>query len=158
MLFEPIFAALQSAGVRYLTAGGLATVFHGYVRLTGDVDIIVALEPDNCNKAIRALVNLGFSPTASVDPFDFAGPEKRRDWIENKGLTVFSLHRTGGTPLEVDLFVEEPMNFEPLWEKRADFTLGDVVVHVIDKESLIRLKRESGRAQDLEDVAALEKL
>ncbi len=32
--FEALVAALESAGVRYLIAGGLAVVAHGYARFT----------------------------------------------------------------------------------------------------------------------------
>ena len=38
---EVIFLALNNAGVRYLVAGGLAVVAHGFVRFTNDVDLIV---------------------------------------------------------------------------------------------------------------------
>jgi len=43
---EAIVDALNAAGVRYLIAGGLAVVAHGYVRFTADVDLILDLEPD----------------------------------------------------------------------------------------------------------------
>ncbi|HJR97352.1 MAG TPA: hypothetical protein VJ979_05550 [Actinomycetota bacterium] len=33
-LFEPIFAALERAGVRHVTVGGVAVVLHGHARLT----------------------------------------------------------------------------------------------------------------------------
>jgi hypothetical protein len=29
-LFEPIFAALEHAGIRYVTVGGVAVVLHGH--------------------------------------------------------------------------------------------------------------------------------
>ena len=46
-LFEPIFAALENGTVRYVVVGGMATVLHGYARLTADVDIIVDQEDGN---------------------------------------------------------------------------------------------------------------
>jgi tRNA nucleotidyltransferase/poly(A) polymerase len=60
-LFEPIFAALENGAVRYVIVGGMATVLHGYARLTADVDIIVDQTPDEARKAIRALAALGLS-------------------------------------------------------------------------------------------------
>ncbi|OGR91725.1 MAG: hypothetical protein A2V88_09150 [Elusimicrobia bacterium RBG_16_66_12] len=49
-LFEPIFDALNRAGVRYVVVGGLATVLHGYARLTVGIDLIVDLAPDEARK------------------------------------------------------------------------------------------------------------
>ena len=63
-LFEPIFAALENGAVRYVVVGGLATVLHGYARLTADVDLIVDQAPDEARKAIRVLAALGFIPRA----------------------------------------------------------------------------------------------
>ena len=36
--------------VRYLIVGGEAVVFHGHVRLTGDVDFFFAIDPSNTNR------------------------------------------------------------------------------------------------------------
>jgi hypothetical protein len=43
-LFEPIFEALNSVQVRYIVVGGVATVLHGFARLTADLDLIVDLD------------------------------------------------------------------------------------------------------------------
>jgi len=50
-LFEPIFEALNSAQVRYIVVGGVATVLHGFARLTADLDLIVDLQPVEARKA-----------------------------------------------------------------------------------------------------------
>ena len=44
---EQIFQALNSAGVRYLVAGGLAVNAHGYLRFTKDVDFVLQLQDEN---------------------------------------------------------------------------------------------------------------
>ena len=43
-IFEPVFLALNEAGVRYVIVGGLAVVLHGYPRFTADLDIVLDLE------------------------------------------------------------------------------------------------------------------
>ena len=45
--FEAVARALQDADVRYLVAGGLAVIAHGHLRVTGDMDIVIQLKPDN---------------------------------------------------------------------------------------------------------------
>jgi hypothetical protein len=42
-IFAPLFDALNKANIRYVVVGGLATVLHGYVRLTVDIDLAVDL-------------------------------------------------------------------------------------------------------------------
>jgi len=67
--FEAIAAALNSAGVRYIVAGGLAVNAHGYVRLTHDVDLVVRLDPENILPAFAAPA--GLVDIFVGDPFDF---------------------------------------------------------------------------------------
>jgi hypothetical protein len=45
-LYVPVFEALNGMQVRYVVVGGLATVLHGYARLTADIDLMVDLEPE----------------------------------------------------------------------------------------------------------------
>jgi|GEM_PF-1001400 len=112
---EPVFEALNAAGARYVVVGGVATVLHGFARLTADIDLIVDLEPTEAKKAIGALVGLGLKPRAPVDAFQFCDPAARRIWIETKGMRVFSLWDPEQPMCEVDLFVETPIPFDELW-------------------------------------------
>ena len=41
LLYEPLFHALNASGARYVVVGGVATVLHGYARLTADIDLII---------------------------------------------------------------------------------------------------------------------
>jgi hypothetical protein len=89
-LFEPLFEALNQAGVRYVVVGGLATVLHGFARLTADVDLSVDLDPAEALKAIDTLLGLGLQPRVPVEARRFADPEVRRAWIEEEGMQVFT--------------------------------------------------------------------
>lgn len=154
--FDLIFAVLQRAGVRYLVVGGVAVVLHGHPRFTADLDLVVALDPENARAAIEALGALGYRPRAPVSGALFADPEARRRWIDEKGLTVFSLWSPEHPATEVDLFVQEPFPFEPAWSRALIADLGTVQVPVASLEDLVALKRAAGRPKDLEDVRALE--
>lgn len=153
---EPIFAALNQAGIRYLVVGGLATVLHGHARLTSDLDMIIDLEPDEAAKAIDVLVGLGFQPRAPVDPKQFADPATRTAWIVEKGMRVFSMWDPNKPVLEIDLFVDHPILFEELWAESEVMPLSDTSARVVSANHLIQLKRLAGRPQDLMDVEALE--
>lgn len=153
---ETIVAALNAGHVRYLIAGGLAVVAHGYVRFTADVDLIVDLEPANVRRAIAALAGLGYRPRAPVPFEDFADAAKRQQWIREKGLTVFSLYSPAHALTEVDLFVEAPLDFDRAYEKatRREAAPG-IQATFVGLEDLLRLKQQAGRPQDLIDVDKL---
>lgn len=153
---ESIVAALNAGLVRYLIAGGLAVVAHGYVRFTADVDLIVDLEPVNVRRAIAALGSLGYRPRAPVPFDDFADPAKRQQWVHEKGLTVFSLYSPAHAATEVDLFVEAPLDFGQAYQKAARREAAPGIhATFIGLEDLLRLKQQAGRPQDLIDIDAL---
>lgn len=157
-LLEPLFIALDRARVRHVVVGGLATVLHGYARLTADVDLIVDLEPTAARNAIGALLAEGFRPRSPVDPYEFADAARRRAWVDEKGMRVVSLRDTANPLREVDLFVDSPIDFEELWDRSEVMDLGQVRVRVAAIPDLITLKRMAGRPQDLADIAALEEI
>lgn len=156
--FRSVFAALESEGVRYVTVGGLATVLHGVDRLTADIDLVIDLAPESAEAAIRVLTGLGFKPRVPVDPMQFADPEARRSWIEDKGMRVFNLWDPEGQRPGVDLFVEYPLAFEDLWAQSSKFDLGDTQCRIVSLRHLVEIKRAAGRKKDLEDAARLEEL
>jgi hypothetical protein len=151
-----IFEALGAAEVRYLIVGGVAVVLHGYPRFTADLDLLVELDRPNALAAVRALGGLGYRPRAPVAADAFADPESRRTWIEEKGLTIFSMWSPALPATEVDLFVEEPLPFTDAYRRAVRVDLGGSTISVASIEDLIRLKRVANRPRDVEDIEALE--
>jgi len=153
---ESIFRALNDASVRYLVAGGLAVVAHGYLRLTADVDLILNLEETNVRRALAALAALGFRPRAPVPAEQFADPAIRRRWISEKGLTVFTMSSPLHEATEVDLFVESPLDFDSAYKSayRVEVAPG-VPATFIGFDDLVALKKRAGRPQDLADIDQL---
>src|SRR5579864_7444644 len=86
-----IFKVLADANVRYVVVGGLAVIFHGHLRATADLDLVIGLERENCTKALDALASIGFESRLPVALGDFADPAKREDWVENRNMLVFQL-------------------------------------------------------------------
>ena len=155
-LLEPLFETLNRADVRYVVVGGVATVLHGFARLTADVDLVVDLAPIEARKAIAALVGLGLRPRPPVDPAAFADAITRESWIRDKGMRVFSLWDPTQPMREVDLFVEHPVEFEGLFARAEIVSLDTTTVRVASIADLIALKRLASRPQDLADIEALE--
>jgi hypothetical protein len=154
---ETLFRDLNERGGRYIVVGGLAVVLHGHLRATGDVDLVVDLDPDQVARTLSALQGAGFQPYVPVPASDFADPAKRAAWIREKGMLVFSLRPGGGVPM-VDLFLEPPMPFSELWARSMTMSLRGVPIRVASLEDLIALKRQAGRPEDVADAEALARI
>jgi hypothetical protein len=156
---EAIVRALNDSNVRYLIVGGLAVVAHGHARFTGDVDLVLDLEPDNAMGAVEALAGLDYRPRAPVPIREFADAARRREWVDSKGLTVFSLSSPAHPATEVDLFVEEPFDFDAVLGRAVRFEVAPgLAATFISRGDLIDMKRRAGRPVDLDDARVLESM
>ena len=154
--FEAIVRSFDEVGVRYLVAGGLAVNAHGYMRLTKDVDLVLDLQPENVARALAALDRLGYRPTVPVAAAQFADPEQRRRWIQEKEMKVFQLWSDEHRDTPIDLFVEEPFPFDEEYSRAVVKPLyGTVEVRFVSLGTLIGMKEAAGRAQDRVDIEHL---
>lgn len=154
--FLDIFRVLETAKVRYLVVGGVAVVLHGHPRFTADLDLVVHLQADNVRSAIAALAELGYQPRPPVNALDLANESVRCRWIAEKGLTVLSFWSSRFPATEIDIFVDEPFDFDATYERAVRVDLGGVETCVCALDDLVAMKRAAGRARDLEDALALE--
>ena len=155
-LFEPIFEALNRSGARYVVVGGVAVVLHGYLRVTGDLDLIVDLSPAGARKAIETLLGIGMRCPLPVDPLEFADPGIREEWMRQKGMCVFPMVDPANPMRQVDLLVDSPIDFEGLWSRAVTIEVGSTPAKVVSIPDLIELKRAAGRMQDAADIEVLE--
>ncbi|HSS48238.1 MAG TPA: DUF6036 family nucleotidyltransferase [Thermoanaerobaculia bacterium] len=155
---EWILTALEGANVRYLVVGGVAVVLHGYLRTTLDLDLVLHLDRENLERALTTFESLGFAPQAPVPLRSFADPRTRETWFHEKNMTVFSLWHAAHPGFAVDLFVQEPFDFEVVYRRALRVPLAGVEATVISRGDLVEMKRAAGRVQDLEDVTALSEL
>ena len=153
--FDIIFAALAKGRVRYLVVGGVAVVLHGVPRFTADLDLVLDLTSANVMAAMQVLGDLDYRPRAPVALLDFADAGKRREWIQQKSLTVLGLWSPKHPATEIDLFVDEPLPFEEALSRASHVDLGSNTVCVASIADLIQLKRMADRPQDHEDIARL---
>ena len=52
--FKEFLKLLKEHDVHYLLIGAYAVNYHGYVRATGDMDIWIAIHPDNAEKRLES--------------------------------------------------------------------------------------------------------
>ncbi len=136
--FAPVLAQLEASQARYVVVGSVAASIHGLVRKVGDLDVAVDAEVENERVVMRALTLRGFFPTIPL------------------GLSEVVVLRTfDADGREVDLKPRQVVPFSELWAESVIRSLGGVAVRVACLEHLVRLKRQSGRPEDLVDAGVL---
>jgi len=152
MLLIRVVDALESENIKYALVGGHAVALHGAVRGTIDLDFVIQLTKSAFLKTEKALGEIGLKsrlPVDAEDVFNF-----REEYIRNKNLIAWSFVNSDKPTEMVDIIITEDesqittVNKEVMGRK----------IKVANLPSLIRMKKKSGRPQDIEDVKALERL
>lgn len=139
--FKEFLRLLQSHGVRYLLVGGYAVGFHGYPRPTGDLDIWVAIEPENADRIVAALREFGFDV-----------PEITRDLFLQRQKVV----RMGNVPFRIEIITSiSGVSFDECYAQRVLGIIDGEEVVLIDRANLKKNKLASGRLKDLADLEQL---
>ena len=156
---ESIVSALNQAAVRYVIVGGLAVNAHGFVRMTRDVDLVIELKEDNILRGLQALFSIGYQMAMPASPAEFANADVRQRWRTERNMIVLKLWSDAHQRTPIDIFVYEPFDFAAEWSKLAQLELGEgLTAPVVSLESLLRMKREAARPQDLLDIQELTRL
>ncbi len=139
---------LEEHEVRYLIVGGEAVIFHGHVRLTGDVDFFFASGGDNADRLFRALEEFWDGDVPGVH----SAAELMTD-----GLIV----QFGQPPNRIDLMnAITGVTFETAWDSRVEAVVVDshrrTPISYIGIDALVTNKRATGRPRDLDDLAYLQ--
>ena len=139
--FKDFLQLLNSHQVEYLLIGSYAVGYHGYPRATGDMDIWIAMHPQNAEKVVAALREFGFDlPELQVEMF-----------LEEKQVI-----RIGTPPLKIDITTSiSGVSFAECYAERIVETFDGIPVNVINLNHLKTNKKASGRLQDLTDLQNL---
>lgn len=146
-----VFATLDRHGVDYVTIGAFAVIAHGYVRATADIDLVARQDPDNLERLAAVFDELNArlrgvdADLLDIDPTD---PETLAEGAS------FTLDTDAG-PIDYLNEVPGADDYERLRERAVETTAAGVLVRVVGLDDLIRMKRASGRPQDLRDIANL---
>src|SRR3546814_4900646 len=76
---------------------------------------------------------------------DFANPEKREDWADNRNMMVFQLWDPANLERSVDVFVREPLDFGRMLADAVVKDLDGIPIRVASIRHLILLKQSAGR-------------
>ncbi len=153
-----VIDTLNKAGVRYTVVGGVAAILHGAPRMTGDLDLAVILEKENLLKFIEAMERLGYKPRIPVEPRDLVNEGVRASWMTEKGMKVFTFFHPGKPFAEVDVLIDEQIDFQGIYERRKNLHAGEIIVPTASIDDLIKMKQASARDKDFADIAALSRV
>lgn len=153
---EAVTRALNEAGIRYLVAGGLAVNAHGYLRLTRDIDLVLALDSDNIVRAFEALKAAGYRPLVPITALQFADAALRQKWIDEKGMKVLNFFSDAHLETSLDVFVYEPFDFDAEFDASLKGELlPGLEVRFVSIPTLIRMKEAANRPKDVDDIQHL---
>jgi hypothetical protein len=139
--FKDFLKLLNANRVEYLLIGGYAVGYHGYPRATGDMDVWVAVNPENADRIVVALKQFGFAvPELSAELF------LRQNQIVRMGLP----------PVRIELTTTiSGVEFQECYAAKVVAELDGIKVNLIDLKHLKINKRASGRYKDLNDLENL---
>lgn len=139
--FKEFLSLLNSHRVDYLLVGGYAVAIHGFPRYTGDIDIWIAVSPENADRVVECLREFGFDlPELSPDLF----------------LNVNRMTRLGREPVKIEILNRvSGLDFEEAAANSILVEIEGVSVPVISLKDLRTNKLASGRSKDLADLENL---
>jgi len=152
-----ILRVLIQHRVGLVVIGGVAVVFHGYVRTTKDLDIVPDPSAANLGRLWAALQELGATPLAlqNLRPEELPTP-----------LTLDSLRQLGNWELStthgrLDILqfingkLESADDYAALDQASEETRFDFGIVRFVSYGDLLDLKTIAGRDQDLLDIRAL---
>lgn len=139
--FKDFLRLLNENRVEYLLIGGHAVAYHGYPRATADMDVWVAVSPENAERLVRTLHQFGFS-----------SPEVQPELFLKPGQVI----RLGVPPLRIEIATSIPgVDFGECYDARVIGIIDDVEVNLISLRHLRANKQAAGRHKDLDDLENL---
>jgi len=138
--------------IDYAVAGGYAVAIHGAVRGTIEIDLVIKMEKNSFINIEKALKEIGLQsrlPINGEEIFNF-----RKEYIKKRNLITWNFFNINNPTESVDILLTEDLKNI----KTKDIKLGRHKIKIVSIPDLIKMKRKSGRSQDLEDIKALEKL
>jgi len=151
-IFEKIFKALNDGGVDYLVIGGVAVNLYGYLRTTGDLDIVLFLNEENLNRTTVVMKKLGYTERLPIHIQELQNEEFARKMMKERNLMAFTYMPEGNNPLIIDVVIDESLRFKELADRSVVKDVGGVNVPIISIDDLIEIKRKAGRPKDMEDL------
>lgn len=150
-----IFKAFHKAEVEYIVVGGVAMNLLGYPRFTGDIDVLLALDPENLQRMAKLMKRLGYEQRLPVAVEELGDEKKALRLIKEKNLIAYNFHHDRKPQYGIDVIVGESLKFKKYKKHAHQLAADGIPIPVVSIDDLITMKRKSKRPKDWEDVQAL---
>lgn len=140
-----LLRALEAAAVDYVLIGAAAMGFHGVVRATEDIDVLIRAAPDNVER-LRVALRAAYAGDPTVQDI-------RTDDLLGEYPAVRYYPPHGDLYLDVMTRLGEMATFDSVEAEIKE--IEGVRVRVATPAALHRLKKGTVRAIDRQDAAAL---
>lgn len=141
--FQDFIEAFNHHKVEYVLVGGYSVTLHGYSRTTGDLGIWVNKKAGNYDRITQAFLLFGMLL------FDMT----ENNFLRNPDFNVFSF---GRAPVSIDLMTEvKGLSFGETFKGSQMIEVGNLFVHLIHYQDLVKAKMSSGRSKDHDDLENL---
>ncbi len=139
--FKEFLQLLNEHKVKYLLIDGYAVGYYGYPRATADMDIWIAIHPENAKRVLEAIKEFGFDITElSITSL----------------LQEDKIMRMGIPPIRIEVITTiSGVEFDKCYKSRTVDDLDGVKVNMISLKDLKINKKASGRHKDLDDLEHL---
>lgn len=142
---QELLTALSAAGVKHLIVGAYALAHHGYVRATGDIDVLVEPTEENARRLETAIREFA---AVSLEYFGLSASE-----LSKPGLGFYM----GVEPDRIDILTKvSGLSFERAWNGREATEIDGVQTAVLGFSDLIAAKRASSKKRAPGSVKALQ--
>lgn len=147
-----LLRGLHKHDINYLVSGAMAMVFYGYVRNTEDLDLIVDPDPENLDRVADWLSST--QATLRLNPLSRFGDRERTGL--HRGAKVSVLTPMG--QVDIDQRLPGLPGWPELVQQAELYETDGMEVPVVDRETLMELKRSRGSFLDRADIEAIERL
>lgn len=138
---------LHESNIKYAVIGGLAVSARGYIRVTEDIDVVVACDWDD---ATELLLRVRDNDRAAAT-FDEAASDIES--ILAQGLLIPLIHHESCVPVDIAVGLS---GFEQQAVRRAQIVdIAGLQLPVVVAEDLIVFKLVGGRPRDLTDIEGI---
>lgn len=157
-LFEHIFRELNKAKVKYLVVGGVAVNLHGYVRFTGDLDLLLTLDKENLSNMDKVMKKLKYSERLPVPVSALNNKEQVKKWLKEKNLKAYTFNPPKNNLLQIDIIIEDSLKFNSFNNRKTTKTIGGLKIPIVSIADIIKMKKRANREKDILDLKVIKYL
>ena len=142
-----VLAAFKETNLKYIIVGGFATNFHGYRRVTGDIDFWIEDSVENRRTLIRAFDSIGYGHFEELENVDLL-----------PGICEILLDHGIYADFMNTIMNHSPEDFEECFRLSNVIQVENIPIRFLHFNSLLKSKSNSPRLKDQLDYQELLKI